>query len=88
MQCGELAIPIATSGDVELSELWTLGSWSASLRDAAHELAVDPGFALGTTDDQSTTIVWWQDGFTYALIGEDRAAVSKMTSYHLQRSSS
>lgn len=82
---GDVIVPIACSGEVVLRDLWILGAWASSLRDAAHELAVDPGFALGTTDAGQTTVVWWRDDLTFALIGEDRAAVTEMISFHLRR---
>lgn len=82
---GDVVVPVASSGDVALRDLWALGAWSASLRAAAHELAVEPSFALGTTDTGDTTVVWWRGNVTFALTGEDRAAVAEMTSYHLRR---
>ena len=82
---GELAVPMAVAGDMRLRDLADLGGWATSLREAAHELAVEPGFAIGTTSAKRTTVVWWNELLTFALCTEDRAAVAEMTSYHLMR---
>jgi hypothetical protein len=75
-------VPVATSGELTVHELWSLGRWAMHLPLAARELGATPTFTLAARDID-TIAVWWRDQLLYAVASEDRSSVAALAARHL-----
>ena len=80
----DVAVPVATFGELTVQELWTLGRWAISLPLAMHELGATPSITLASTASGDTIGVWWRDDLLYAVVCDDRRAVAAMIAHHLE----
>jgi hypothetical protein len=81
-EVGEL-LPLAETGESSVESVSTMARSLLSIPRASHELGMTPAFALSTTANGDTQLVWWRQQVLYAMACEDRASLIAATSQHL-----
>jgi hypothetical protein len=80
----EVAVPIATFGDMPMHELLSLGRWAMLVPLVTRELGTTPSFTLSATATGDTIAVWWRGPVLYAVACDDRSSVAALTASHLE----
>ncbi|MCW5802896.1 MAG: hypothetical protein KIT31_10960 [Deltaproteobacteria bacterium] len=78
----EVMVPVATSGELSVRELWSLGRWAMQLPLAARELGATPQFVLASRGTD-TIAVWWRAELLFAVATEERSSVAAFVAQHL-----
>ena len=76
----EIAVPVATSGALDVHALWNLGRWAMTIPGATRELGTQPRYTLSCTATGATTAVWWRGELLFAVRCPDRYSAAQIVS--------
>jgi len=76
-------LPLAELGGQSVASLRALADLAAAFPRVSLELATEACFALATTSEGESVLVWWRDGLLLTVLCEDRATLATVAAQHL-----